>query len=137
MARYAEKIGKLEKANMVIALCTAYLQGIGSGLEEENHNLDAKQTSIARAVEILEKLDADGEIIAAVHQLLEIIDTPRSGELLEGRVINDARVLARVESEQKTAPAAPEQLRDFLAEQLHTDGGRHVAHELFNQQLVN
>ena len=132
VASYAEAIGKKEKVNMGLLLCTAYLHNIGTGelRSPSGSDQDLKARSIDIASEILEKLGAKEQIKDEVCRQIEIFGTDDAGSCPECLVLSDAVQLVSLE-EQRKKQNADDQFCGQLESKLLTTGGRLTAQELF------
>ena len=120
-ARYAESIGKDEKADLPVILCAAYLYDIGA---------DA-------AGDILGKLAANGPLIEGVRDLLARDEkpdeetpkeeTPDNEAPLNLRVLFDADMLTRMADCEKKNGVDPKAFADKLDRLFLTGSGRALA----------
>jgi len=133
VARYAEKIGKEEGANIGIILCAAYLNDIGlPGETQETGNLeDVKQQSLAIARSILARLGSKEQVLDEVCHLIEIHNTEAAKDVLESGILSDAQNTALLEIRHKSDPIEKSILEEILEEKYVTAGGKKVAREAF------
>ncbi|MCP4022817.1 MAG: HD domain-containing protein [Desulfobacteraceae bacterium] len=100
VAGYADKIGKSEKANIAVVLCTAYLHDIGIKNAEEKYNSNAPKYQEIEgppvAKEILEKLGANEEIVEEVCDIIGHHHHPGPDESLNFKVLYDADMLTNM-----------------------------------------
>ncbi len=100
VARYADTIGKNEKANLAVVLCTAYLHDIGIKNAEEKYNSNAPKYQeiegppVAR--DIMEKLGANEELIDEVCDIIGHHHHPGDDESLNFKVLYDADMLTNM-----------------------------------------
>jgi HD superfamily phosphodiesterase len=134
VARYAERIGKAEQANMAVILTSAYLHDIGIVEAERKHqNVSPKYQHmegppIARS--ILEKLGAKEELIREVCDIIGHHHWPRDQESVNFKVLYDADLIANLEEKQKESPLEKERLEKIIEKSLLTQGGREQALEV-------
>lgn len=128
VARYAERIGREEKANLGVILAAAYLSHLptAAGVPME---ADAAATA-ARSV--LEQLGAREELTKAVCRLIAQLHEPGGNDALSSRVLADALRLAEFEEELAAGPAAAGRWTPSDAAALRTEAGRRMALEMFN-----
>jgi HD superfamily phosphohydrolase YqeK len=105
VARYAEKIGKLEGGNLSVILCAAYLHDIGIHDAEKKYNSVAakyqEELGPPIAKEILKKLGATPEIIEEVCDMVGHHHHPRNEETVNFKVLYDADIIANLEDSKK------------------------------------
>ena len=100
VARYAEQIGKLEKANLAVVLCAAYLHDIGIKNAEEKYNSSAAEYQelegppVAR--DLMEELGAKKELVDEVCEMIGHHHHPGKDESLNFKVLYDADMLANM-----------------------------------------
>jgi hypothetical protein len=114
-ARYAEAIGKLEKANLGVVLTAAYLYDLGP--------VDGAP-SVAET--ILEKLGARG---ALIRDVLAVIG-PSAGIRPIRRIVADAEEIARTEELRQSGAPDTEDLAREIVRRMETEGGRSVARQV-------
>lgn len=137
VARFAEQIGKKEKANLAVVLCAAFLHDIGIKNAEEKYNalaakfLEQEGPPVARA--LMEKLKAKSELVDEVCEIISRHHHPQTDETLNFKVVYDADMLANmVECNGRQQVEEPEFIakldRLFL-----TKSGRTLAQEVLMQ----
>lgn len=100
VARYAEQIGKKERANLAVVLCAAYLHDIGIKNAEEKYNSSAAKYQkiegplVAR--ELMEDLGAKKEIVEEVCEIIGHHHHPGEDESLNFKVLYDADMLTNM-----------------------------------------
>ena len=100
VARYAEQIGKKEKANLAVVLCAAYLHDIGIKNAEEKYNSSAAKYQeiegppVAR--ELMGDLGAKKEIVEEVCEIIGHHHHPGEDESLNFKVLYDADMLTNM-----------------------------------------
>ena len=138
VARYADKICKMEDAHPVVTSLSAYLHDIGIKEAESKYNSDSPQYQhlegppVAR--KILEKLGAEEGIIAEVCDIIGHHHTPRDEETINFKVIYDADLIANLEEKQKETPSTPEHLEKIIEKSFLTKTGQSMARNLLLQK---
>jgi HD superfamily phosphohydrolase YqeK len=100
VARFAEQIGKQEKANLAVVLCAAYLHDIGIKNAEKKYNSSAVQYQelegppVAR--ELMEELGAKKALVDEVCDMIGHHHHPGEDESLNFKVLYDADMLANM-----------------------------------------
>ncbi|MCP3944240.1 MAG: HD domain-containing protein [Desulfobacteraceae bacterium] len=100
VARFAEKIGKKEKANLAVVLCAAYLHDIGIKNAEEKHNSSAAKHQeiegppVAR--KLMENLGAKKELVEEVCEIIGHHHHPKGDDSLNFKVLYDADMLTNM-----------------------------------------
>jgi HD superfamily phosphodiesterase len=132
VARYAERIAREERGDMVVVLCAAYLHDIGIHEAERKHGSteamyqEEEGPPIAR--EILAKLSASREIIDDVCDIIGHHHHPRTEETINFKIVYDADLIANLE--EKEEPVNEEKLAVVIEKSFLTAGGRKLAGEL-------
>lgn len=128
VARYAEKIGKDEGANLAIILCTAYLHNIGGHEVHDNQNGDdlelIRKKSLEIASAILAKLGAKE---AVRHEVCSLLSDHEEDNSPESKALNDALLLARLEDQHKEGGLSSEQIEEVINTGFLTESGRQLA----------
>ena len=133
VARYAEKIGKNEKADMAVVLCAAYLHDIGiKNAEEKYGSAKAEHQHVEGppvARKILQDLGAREALIDEVCDIISHHHQPRDSETRNFKVVYDADMLANMDACQ-----GKEQIEaDILARKIDslylTDAGKELARQ--------
>jgi HD superfamily phosphohydrolase YqeK/Zn ribbon nucleic-acid-binding protein len=100
VARYAEQIGKQEKANLAVVLCAAYLHDIGIKNAEEKYNSAAAQYQELEgppvAKELMEALGAKKALVDEVCDIIGHHHHPGENESLNFKVLYDADMLTNM-----------------------------------------
>ncbi|MFO8082891.1 MAG: HD domain-containing protein [Desulfobacterales bacterium] len=137
VARYAERIGKAEQANMAVILTAAYLHDIGiPEAERKYHSASPKYQHeegppVARA--ILEKLGANEKLISEVCDIIGHHHLPREQESINFKVLYDADLIANLEEKQKESPMEKDRLEKIIEKSFLTESGRLEAQKsMFN-----
>jgi HD superfamily phosphodiesterase len=131
VARYAEQIGKEERGNMAVLLASAYLHDIGIKEAERKYQSTAaryqEEEGPPIAKEILDKLEANDELIKEVCDIIGHHHHPREEETINFKCLYDADLITNLEEKQKDAPLDPEKLKDIIKKSFLTDTGRELA----------
>jgi HD superfamily phosphohydrolase YqeK len=100
VARFAEKIGKQEKANLAVVLCAAYLHDIGIKNAEEKYNSSAAKYQELEgppvAKQLMEKLGAKQELMDEVCEIIGHHHHPKGDDSLNFKVLYDADMLTNM-----------------------------------------
>ena len=133
VARYAEQIGKKEQGEMAIILPAAYLHDIGIKEAERKHQSTAaryqEEEGPPVAKEILQKLEANDELIKEVCDIIGHHHHPREEETINFKCLYDADLITNLEEKQKDAPHDPDKLTTIIKKSFLTDAGRELAEE--------
>jgi HD superfamily phosphodiesterase/Zn ribbon nucleic-acid-binding protein len=138
VARYAEKIGKKEKANLAVVLCAAYLHDIGiKNAKEKYGSTEAKYQHIEGppvAKKILEDLGAREKLITEVCDIVSHHHQPKNAETINFKAVYDADMLANMEDcrgkEQLDADALVRKIDKIYL----TDAGKDLARQTLIQK---
>jgi HD superfamily phosphohydrolase YqeK len=134
VARYAERIGKSEGANMAVILSAAYLHDIGIVEAEKKYNSTAPEYQHKEgppiAKEILIKLGAKEELIEEVCDIIGHHHQPRDDDSLNFKVVYDADLVENSDEMQKENPIDSEKMAARIEKLFLTEGGREVAKEV-------
>lgn len=140
VARYAEKIGKQEGANLPVILCAAYLNDIAIDDVMQKYQSDdpalIKKESLDIAVSILSQLGAKEAVIKEVTSLIESHNSDATSISAESKILRDAERLALLEEQHKKSPLEAELLEENISENFLTDGGRQLVRETFEHMGV-
>jgi HD superfamily phosphodiesterase len=134
VARYAERIGKIEQGNMGVILTSAYLHDIGIPEAERKYNSASPKYQhiegppIARS--ILEKLGAKEPLIQEVCDLIGHHHRPREEETINFKVLYDADLIADLEEKQKESPMEKQRLEKIIEKSFLTESGRKEAQKV-------
>ncbi len=137
VARYAERIGKLEGGNLAVILCAAYLHDIGIHAAERKHGDAAPEhhelegPPIAR--DILERLGAAAGLIEEVCDIIGRHHHPQPDEPLNFRVVYDADLIANMEARQKDTPQESDHWEATIAKVFLTANGQKEARSVLLQ----
>ncbi len=128
VARYAERIGKAEGANMAVVMSAAYLHDIGIHAAEQKHGSTAgKYQEIEGppiAKSILEKLKAPAQLIEEVCDIVGHHHHPREKETLNFKVLSDADLIENLDEQHKESPMDADRLSKIIEKSFFTQSGR-------------
>ncbi len=131
VARYAEKIGKEEGGNLSVILASAYLHDIGIKEAERKHNSNAaryqEMEGPAVARKILEKLQAEEDLIEEVCDIVGHHHHPREEETINFMVLYDADMITNLEEDQNESNVNPEKIKEIISTSFLTVSGRKLA----------
>jgi predicted HD phosphohydrolase len=133
VARYAERIGKAEGANLAVVLSAAYLHDIGIPEAERKHGSsaarfqEAEGPPVARA--ILEKLGAQPALIDEVCDIVGHHHHPRETETTNFKAIYDADLIVNL-GESDGGPPSPDRLERIIERSFLTAEGARIAREV-------
>jgi hypothetical protein len=131
VARYAERIGKFEAANMPVVLAAAYLKNIGSVEAERKHDsTDPRfraEEGVPIAREMMIKLGAAEKLIDEVSAIVGQYEAPDKEDDLVLQVIFDADRIATLEDHQKEAPLEEFALKEMIETTFLTASGKQLA----------
>jgi len=134
VARYAERIGKNEKAEMAVILSAAYLHDIGILEAEKKHAnpavADHEKEGPAVAKSILVKLGAKEALIEEVSDIISNHHHPKDDASINFKVVYDSDLLENLDEKQKESPMTKEQLEDFIEKSFLTNSGRRTAKDV-------
>jgi hypothetical protein len=134
MARYAERIGKEEQANLAAILTAAYLHDIGIIKAKQKYGKAGwdfhEQEGPAVARTIMVKLGAGTELMDEVCDIIAHHHHPRDEETINFKVVYDAGLLTNLEEQQKQKPLDVDQLMEIIETSFLTDSGRKAAKEV-------
>ena len=135
VARYAERIGKIEGGNLAVILAAAYLHDIGILQAEEKYGSTAAEYQekegppIARS--ILIKLGAQEALIDEVCDIVGHHHHPRSDDSINYKVLYDADLIENLDEKVKETPDRREKIAAKTDSIFLTPAGREVAQEVF------
>jgi HD superfamily phosphohydrolase YqeK len=134
VARFAEQLGKKEKADLAVVLCAAYLHDIGIKNAEEKHNSSAakyqEQEGPAVARELLEKLGAKEDLVEEVCDIIGHHHHPGDEETLNFKILYDADMLTNMDECEKKNGVDPEEFSKKIDRLFLTDAGKELAKEV-------
>ena len=100
VARYAEKILRMEGGNPLVVVGAAYLHDLDrheTEIEGGNKPEHAKREGLAMVREILERLAVEKETISEIVDVIHRLRSPRDEESLHFQILYEADWLARME----------------------------------------
>ncbi|MCG8637814.1 MAG: HD domain-containing protein [Desulfobacterales bacterium] len=137
VARYAETLGKQEKADLAVVLCAAYLHDIGIKNAEEKYNSPAaeyqEQEGPAVARELLEKLGAKEDLVDEVCDIIGHHHHPRDEETLNFKVLYDADMLTNMDECEKKNGVDSKEFSEKIDRLFLTESGKALAKEVLIQ----
>jgi HD superfamily phosphohydrolase YqeK len=131
VARYAEKIGKKERADMAVVLCAAYLHDIGIKKAEEKYgsakaeHQHVEGPPVAR--KILEDLGAREALINEVCDIISHHHYPKDSETCNFKVVYDADMLANMDECQEKEQIDSDTLARKIDRIYLTEAGKDLA----------
>ena len=134
VARYAERIGKDEGADMAVILIAAYLHDIGIPESERKYNSSAAKYQeiegppVARI--IMEKLNAPEDLINEVCDIIAHHHHPRNEETLNFKVVYDADLITNLEENLKNRETNEESIRKLIGTAFLTPSGKEQAQKV-------
>jgi HD superfamily phosphodiesterase/DNA-directed RNA polymerase subunit RPC12/RpoP len=137
VARYAEKIGKKEKANLAVVLCAAYLHDIGIKKAQEKYGSVKPEYQhkegppVART--ILENLGAKQQLIDEVCDIIARHHQPDKNATLDFKVVYDADMLANMAECQGKEQIDAQVLSKKIDKIYLTEAGNQLAHQTLIQ----
>jgi len=132
VARYAERILKMEGGDPLVVLGAAYLHDIGIHEAErkyqslEGHLQEKEGPPIAR--EILEKLGVGSKLVDEICDIIGHHHYPRKEETLNFQIVYEADGLVNIE--EMGIANDPERVRRLIEEAFRTVTGKKLAEEL-------
>jgi hypothetical protein len=131
VARYAEKILKIEGGNPLMVLGAAYLHGIAlqEGAKEikpSDRNDPRGDDAIAR--EILKKLDVQEEMASEIDDLIRHLGHGQPGAGLESQILHEAHCLAILEDSDRSSGG--DGIEKMIDGTFKTRTGRQLAEEM-------
>jgi hypothetical protein len=134
VARYAEKILRMEGGNPLVVLGAAYLHGL-DGHEAEiggrNRPEDAKREGLAIIREILERLAVEKEAISEIVDVIHRLHSPRDEESLNFQILYEADWLARMEERENREDQG--ELEERILNNFKTTTGRQLLRGCFSE----
>jgi putative nucleotidyltransferase with HDIG domain len=134
VARYAERLAKMEGGNLAVILPAAFLHDIGLREAEEKYRGEADkfhgQVGAQIAKEILTRLGAGEELIREVIDIVARHHQPGDQENLHYKIVYDADVIVNMEEKIKDQPVTREWIEEKINNSLLTDSGPALAREV-------
>lgn len=137
VARFAEKIGKKEKANLAVVLCAAYLHDIGIKNAEEKYNSSAAKYQELEgppvAKQLMENLGAQKALVDEVCDIVGHHHHPGEDESLNFKVLYDADMLTNMVECNARKNVEDSEFLAKLDRLFLTESGRILAEEVLMQ----
>lgn len=128
VARYADRIGKTEGANMAVVLSAAYLHDIGIHVAKQKHGSTSgrfqEQEGPPIARSILEKLKAPDGMIDEVCDIVGHHHHPRDEETLNFKVLYDADMIENLDEQRRESSLDVDRLSRIIEKSLLTETGK-------------
>ncbi|MEA3230409.1 MAG: HD domain-containing protein [Thermodesulfobacteriota bacterium] len=128
VARYADRIGKTEGANMAVVLSAAYLHDIGIHAAKQKHDSTSgrfqEQEGPPIARSILEKLKAPDGMIDEVCDIVGHHHHPRDEETLNFKVLYDADMIENLDEQRRESSLDVDRLSRIIEKSLLTESGK-------------
>lgn len=128
VARYADRIGKNEGANMAVVLSAAYLHDIGILAAKQKHGSTSgrfqEQEGPPIARSILEKLKAPDGMIDEVCDIVGHHHHPRDEETLNFKVLYDADMIENLDEQRRESSLDVDRLSRIIEKSLLTESGK-------------
>lgn len=138
VARYAERIGKEEGADMAVVMAAAYLHDIGIKEAERKYNSSAakyqEELGPAVARDILQRLGASEALIDEVCDIIGHHHHPRKEETLNFKVLYDADLITNLEEEGKKRSMDKERIKQIIGKSMFTESGKRLAKEVLLEE---
>ena len=139
VARYAEQLGKKEKANLAVVLCAAYLHDIGIKNAEEKYNSSAakyqEQEGPPVAREILEGLGAKPPLVEEVCDIIGRHHSPKEEEDINFKVLYDADMLTNMMECEGKAEVDADEFSKKIDRLYLTESGRTLAKDILMKDI--
>lgn len=135
VAYYAGEINRYEQGDAAVILTAAYLHDIGIKNAERKHGSSSPEYQHLEgppvAQEILERLEADPELIEEVCDIIGHHHHPRQQEkeTRNFKVLYDADLIVNLEEKQEESPSPKDHLEKIIRKSFLTDAGRKIAGE--------
>jgi putative nucleotidyltransferase with HDIG domain len=134
VARYAEKILRMEGGNPLVVIGAAYLHDLGrheAEIEGRNRPENGKREGVAIVREILERLAVEKEAISEIVDVINRLHSPRDEESLSFQILYEADWLARMEERKNTDDRGD--MGDGIQNNFRTTTGRQLLGEFFSR----
>tara|TARA_B100000614_G_scaffold143796_1_gene127855 strand:+ start:230 stop:964 length:735 start_codon:yes stop_codon:yes gene_type:complete len=139
VARFAESLGKKEKANLAVVLCAAYLHDIGIKNAQEKYNSSAaryqEQEGPPVAREILENLGAKPSLVAEVCDIVGHHHHPKEVEDINFKVLYDADMLVNMMECERKADVDADEFSKKIDRLYLTESGRTLAKDVLMKDM--
>jgi hypothetical protein len=134
VARYAEKILRMEGGNPLVVLGAAYLHGLDGHAAEvggRNRPGHAKIEGLAIVREILERLAVEKEAISEIVDVIHRLHNPKDEESLHFQILYEADWLARMEERENREGQG--ELEETILNNFKTTTGRQLLRGFFSE----
>jgi len=141
VARYAERIGKVEGGNLAVILAAAYLHDIGIVEAEKKFNSTAPKYQeeegppIARG--ILIKLGAKEKLIDEVCDIISHHHHPGPDNNTNFKVVYDSDMIVNIEENMKDNPIGQDKIAEMIDKSFLTETGRTGTNCVRNETFGN
>ncbi|MCJ7641229.1 MAG: HD domain-containing protein [Desulfobacterales bacterium] len=133
VARYAEKILRMEGGNPLVVIGAAYLHGVGFDETEKESETVPRQVDekggLAVAKGILDGLDVDKEAVEEICQIIVHQRQSKPEKTLNSQILYEAEGLANIEEGGNLKDR--EKAKRLIAKVFKTKTGRQLAEELY------
>ncbi len=134
VARYAERIVRVEGGDPAIVLAAGYLHDIGIKEAERKYNSTAaryqEQEGPPIAREILHNLGARQELIEEVCDIIAHHHHPRDEETLNFKILYDADLIVNLEENHQDRPVDSDKMAALIERGFFTETGKKLAREV-------
>ncbi len=132
VARYAEQIAALEKADLAILLSASYLHGIACPeVGSDGPSSGAVCGGVGSVSTLLEGLGATGELIEEVLGTMKALrEGEKNGTTNNARILRDAHAITEWQERQEQGIATGAFSRGGMDELFETEGGRTIARKI-------
>lgn len=134
VARYAERIVRVEGGDPAIVLPAGYLHDIGIKEAERKYNSTAaryqEQEGPPIAREILHNLGARQELIEEVCDIIAHHHHPRDEETLNFKILYDADLIVNLEENHQDRPVDSDKMAALIERGFFTETGKKLAREV-------
>ncbi len=134
VARYAERIVRVEGGDPAIVLAAGYLHDIGIKEAERKYNSTAaryqEQEGPPIAREILHNLGARQELIKEVCDIIAHHHHPRDEETLNFKILYDADLIVNLEENHQDRPVDSDKMAALIERGFFTETGKKLAREV-------
>ena len=134
VARYAEKILRMEGGNPLVVIGAAYLHDLdrhGAEIEGRKSPENGKRERFAMVREILERLVVEKEAISEIVDVIHRLHSPRDEESLNFQILYEADWLAGIEERENREDQA--ELEERILNNFKTTTGRQLLRKFFSE----
>ncbi len=129
VARYAEKILRVEGGNPLVVIGAAYLHNLdGEEAERDGQSgsAHARREGLQRVREILERLDLQKKVISEIVDVIHCLRSAGDEKSLDVQILFEADWLAKMEEQENRAD--PGQWKNEILNNFKTTTGRQLLH---------